>query len=101
MGNKGKDKNLSPYAFTKSKNIEFLENLKSWGFKVNKFNRLLKGVNNLVRNHLEIEEIRKEFGRREDLRATRWAARKGRHPTLPLPGDLLHASDCSTILRPS
>ena len=26
----GKDKNLSPYAFTKSKNIEFLENLKKW-----------------------------------------------------------------------
>ena len=28
VGNKGKDKNLSPYAFTKSKNLEFLENLK-------------------------------------------------------------------------
>ena len=30
IGNKGKNKNLSPYAFTKSKNIEFLENLKLW-----------------------------------------------------------------------
>ena len=30
LGNKGRDKNLSPYAFTKSKNIEFLENLKKW-----------------------------------------------------------------------
>jgi len=30
LGNKGKDKNLSPYAFTKAKNIEFLENLKKW-----------------------------------------------------------------------
>ena len=30
LGNKGKDKNLSPYAFTKSKNIEFLQNLKKW-----------------------------------------------------------------------
>mgnify|MGYP000651368251 CR=1 FL=1 len=30
LGNHGKDKNLSPYAFTKSKNIEFLENLKKW-----------------------------------------------------------------------
>ena len=30
LGNKGKDKDLSPYAFTKSKNIEFLENLKKW-----------------------------------------------------------------------
>ena len=28
LGNKGKDKNLSPYAFTKSKNLEMLENLK-------------------------------------------------------------------------
>ena len=30
IGNKGVDKNLSPYAFTKSKNIELLENLKNW-----------------------------------------------------------------------
>ena len=30
FGNKGKDKNLSPYAFTKSKNLELLENLKKW-----------------------------------------------------------------------
>src|SRR6056300_1723612 len=30
LGNKGNDKNLSPYAFTKSKNIELLENLKQW-----------------------------------------------------------------------
>ena len=30
LGNSGKDKNLSPYAFTKSKNLEFLENLKEW-----------------------------------------------------------------------
>ena len=30
LGNKGKDKNLSPYAFTKAKNLELLENLKSW-----------------------------------------------------------------------
>ena len=30
LGNKGNDKNLSPYAFTKSKNLEFLENLKKW-----------------------------------------------------------------------
>ena len=30
LGNRGKDKNLSPYAFTKSKNLEFLENLKNW-----------------------------------------------------------------------
>ncbi len=30
LGNKGKDRNLSPYAFTKAKNLEFLENLKKW-----------------------------------------------------------------------
>ena len=30
LGNRGKDKNLSPYAFTKAKNLEFLENLKRW-----------------------------------------------------------------------
>ncbi len=30
LGHKGKDKNLSPYAFTKSKNLELLENLKRW-----------------------------------------------------------------------
>ena len=30
LGRGGKDKNLSPYAFTKSKNLELLENLKKW-----------------------------------------------------------------------
>ncbi|WP_415304149.1 NAD-dependent epimerase/dehydratase family protein [Candidatus Pelagibacter sp. Uisw_090] len=30
LGNKGKDKDLSPYSFTKSKNLELLENLKNW-----------------------------------------------------------------------
>ena len=30
LGNNGKDKNLSPYSFTKSKNLELLENLKKW-----------------------------------------------------------------------
>ena len=30
LGNKGKDKNLSPYSFTKAKNLELLENLKRW-----------------------------------------------------------------------
>tara|TARA_B100001250_G_scaffold289268_1_gene251009 strand:- start:604 stop:1485 length:882 start_codon:yes stop_codon:yes gene_type:complete len=30
LGNKGNDRNLSPYAFTKSKNLELLENLKKW-----------------------------------------------------------------------
>jgi UDP-glucose 4-epimerase len=30
LGNKGQDMNLSPYAFSKSKNLELLENLKRW-----------------------------------------------------------------------
>ena len=30
LGNKGRDKDLSPYAFTKSINLELLENLKKW-----------------------------------------------------------------------
>ena len=30
LGNNGSDKNLSPYAFTKSKNLELLMNLKKW-----------------------------------------------------------------------
>jgi len=30
LGNKGKDKNLSPYSFTKAKNLEMLENFKKW-----------------------------------------------------------------------
>ena len=34
LGNKGQDMNLSPYAFSKSKNLELLENLKKWfGFR--------------------------------------------------------------------
>ena len=30
LGNSGKDTNLSPYAFSKAKNLELLENLKKW-----------------------------------------------------------------------
>jgi UDP-glucose 4-epimerase len=30
LGNNGNDKNLSPYAYTKSKNLELLENFKKW-----------------------------------------------------------------------
>ena len=34
LGNKGADMNLSPYAFTKAKNLELLNNLRKWfGFK--------------------------------------------------------------------
>jgi len=30
LGNNGNDRNLSPYAFSKTQNLEFLENLKKW-----------------------------------------------------------------------
>ncbi len=30
LGNKGQDMNLSPYAFSKAKNLELLENLRRW-----------------------------------------------------------------------
>jgi UDP-glucose 4-epimerase len=30
LGNRGEDKNLSPYAFSKAKNLELLENLNKW-----------------------------------------------------------------------
>ena len=30
LGNKGRDKDLSPYAFTKAKNLEMLDNFKKW-----------------------------------------------------------------------
>ena len=30
LGNKGNDKNLSPYAYTKAKNLELLENMRKW-----------------------------------------------------------------------
>jgi len=34
LGNNGQDMNLSPYAFSKAKNLELLENLKNWfGFR--------------------------------------------------------------------
>ncbi len=55
------------YTFGFSKNLkvtsqfEFLKNLKYWGFKVNKFNKLIRGVDNLLLNHYKLEQIRKEI----------------------------------------
>ena len=40
---------------------EFLKKLKSWGFKTNKLNKVLSGVENLIINHRKIEEQRKEI----------------------------------------
>jgi len=53
------------FGYTKGLNIksqsEFLKNLKSWGFRINQFNRLIKGVNNLVKNHKDLEEKRNKI----------------------------------------
>jgi DNA ligase (NAD+) len=41
--------------------INFLKNLKSWGFKTNPFNKKIIGVKNLILNHKNLEEKRKEI----------------------------------------
>ncbi len=59
--------NFIAYTFGFSKNLnilnqsEFLKNLKNWGFKVNKFNRLIKGIDNLLQNHMKLQDFRKEI----------------------------------------
>jgi len=40
---------------------DFLKNLKLWGFKTNLFNKKIIGVKNLILNHKELEEKRKEL----------------------------------------
>ena len=40
---------------------EFLKNLKLWGFKTNPFNKKILGVKNLMQNHKDLEEKRKEI----------------------------------------
>ena len=53
------------FGYAKGLNIksqsEFLKNLKSWGFRTNQFNRLIKGVSNLVKNHKDLEEKRSKI----------------------------------------
>ena len=53
------------YGYAKNLNInsqsEFLKNLKSWGFNINQFNRIIKGVDGLVLNHKNLEKRRKEI----------------------------------------
>ena len=59
--------NFIAYTFGYSKNLnvttqsEFLKKLKSWGFKTNKLNKVISGVENLIINHRKIEEQRKEI----------------------------------------
>ena len=46
----------------KAKNqTDFLKNLKTWGFKINPFNKKISGVKNLIQNHKNLEEKRKEI----------------------------------------
>ena len=40
------------------KQSEFLHHLKTWGFNVNQFNKVIIGINNLVENHKEFEKKR-------------------------------------------
>ena len=40
---------------------DFLDNLKLWGFKTNPFNKKIKNVKNLIMNHKNLEEKRKEI----------------------------------------
>jgi len=53
------------HGYEKKMNINnqtsFLENLKLWGFKTNPFNKKIIGVKNLILNHKELEEKRKEL----------------------------------------
>ena len=53
------------YGHEKNMNItnqtNFLENLKSWGFKTNPLNKKIIGIKNLIQNHKELEENRKEL----------------------------------------
>jgi len=50
------------YGFSKVLNIsaqsEFLKSLKLWGFKINEYNNIIKGVDNLIQNHKNLEEKR-------------------------------------------
>jgi DNA ligase (NAD+) len=40
---------------------DFLENLKKWGFKINPLNKKISGIKNLISNHVDLENKRKEI----------------------------------------
>ena len=44
-----------------SSQSDFLKFLKIWGFKINNYNKTIKGINNLLLNHKNLEEKRKEI----------------------------------------
>ena len=41
--------------------IDFLKNLKFWGFKINSFNKKITNIKDLILNHKNLEEKRKEI----------------------------------------
>jgi len=41
--------------------VDFLKNLKKWGFKTNPFNKKIIGVKNLISNYKKLEEKRREI----------------------------------------
>ena len=53
------------HGYTKEMKIdnqsEFLQNLKTWGFKINRFNKKISGIKNLIKNHKDLESKRKEI----------------------------------------
>ena len=40
---------------------DFIKNLKLWGFKTNPYNKTIKGIKNLISNHKDIENNRKDI----------------------------------------
>ena len=53
------------YGYVEKMNIEnqidFLENLKLWGFKTNPFNKKIKSIKDLMLNHKDLEQKRREI----------------------------------------
>ena len=53
------------FGIAKEMNIKsqsaFLNNLKNWGFKINEYNKNVKGIKNLIKNHQYLEKKRKEM----------------------------------------
>ena len=53
------------YGYTEGMSIknqsDFLDNFKSWGFKINPFNKKITGIKNLILNHKNLEQKRKEI----------------------------------------
>ena len=59
--------NFIAYTFGYSKKLDvttqsdFLKKLNLWGFKTNKLNKIISGIDNLIKNHKKIETQRKEI----------------------------------------